>query len=480
MKKQKYQSGFARSTTVIVIVSFLVIVLGFVGWKIYLQFGHGKSFAVTLTRDNSGGNTANTMVANTVVQTDDGGYAIAGFTSVSGINDGDGGAFISKFDSNGKLSWKKTWGSESDGRYTVNSIIQTDDGGYAIAGKKPVGKNDDGFATGENAFIAKFDSNGKISWVRSWGSTESGGENIRSIIQTADGGYAVAGNVGSFGAGSIDAFVAKFDSSGKLTWSKTWGGTNYDQANSIASTPDGGYVITGYVDSYGAGSEDAFIAKFDSSGKLAWSKTWGGAYYDVANSIVVTADKGFVIAGGTKSYGSGAKDAFIAKFDSNGKLSWSKTWGGEGDEVVNSAIQAGDKGYVISGYYYAGKKQNAFIAKFTSDGELIWSKAWDGGAKFNRNAANSIIQTADSGYVIAGYTGDKIFANALIVKYKSDGTVKECSKAMCYVVKASLGEPSVTVGSPSVKVTSPIITTSSNQPAMTTLKITSTVLVKAN
>ncbi len=480
MKKQKYQSGFARSTTIIVIVSFLVIVLGFAALKIYALFGHGKSFAVTMNRDNTDGKTANTIVANSVVQTDDGGYAMAGFTSVSGINNGDGGAFISRFDSNGKLSWKKTWGSETDGRYTINSIIQTDDGGFAIAGKKPSGKDKDGFVTGENAFIAKFASDGKLTWIRTWGSVESGGENAKSIIQTADGGYAVAGSVGSYGAGSIDAFIAKFDSGGKLSWSKTWGGTNYDQANSIASTPDGGYVITGYVDSYGAGSEDAFIAKFDSGGKLSWSKTWGGIYYDVANSVVVTADKGFVIAGETKSFGSGAKDAFIAKFTSDGKPSWSKHWGGDGDEAVNSVIRASDKSIVVAGYYYAGKKQNAFIAKLTSDGELIWIKSWDGGAKFNRSAANSIIQTADSGYAIAGYSGNEIFANALFVKYRSDGTVSDCPKTMCSVIKSSTKKPSVTIKSPSVKVTSPKITTSSNQPEITTVKITSTVVVKAN
>jgi hypothetical protein len=130
----------------------------------------------------------------------------------------------------------------------------------------------------------------------------------------------ITGETYSFGAGGGDVFVIKLDSSGNLSWAKTIGGTNWDSGNSIQQTSDGGYVITGETYSFGAGYGDVFVIKLDSSGNLSWAKTIGGRDWDSGNSIQQTSDGGYVITGETDSFGAGDGDVFVIKLDSSGNF----------------------------------------------------------------------------------------------------------------------------------------------------------------
>ena len=154
--------------------------------------------------------------------------------------------------------------------------------------------------------------------VKEWSKTfgGSGWDEANSVQQTSDGGYIIAGRTNSYGAGSKDAWLIKTDSSGKEEWSKTFGGSDYDGANSVQQTSDGGYIIAGYTGSYGAGDYDAWLIKTDSSGKEEWSKTFGDPRWDrddEAHSIQQTSDGGYIIAGRTESYGAGDYDAWLIK-----------------------------------------------------------------------------------------------------------------------------------------------------------------------
>ena len=108
----------------------------------------------------------------------------------------------------------------------------------------------------------------------------------------------------------------KLDSSGNVTWQKTYGGSGEDYANSIQQTSDGGYIVAGQTYSFRASGFDAWVLKLDSSGNITWQKTSGGSSWDTANSVKQTSDGGYIVAGFTDSFGSVWYDIWVLKLDS--------------------------------------------------------------------------------------------------------------------------------------------------------------------
>lgn len=252
-------------------------------------------------------NRANNDYALSVIQTNDGGYVLSGISATGGIFSSD--MLITKLNSAGNHQWSKTYGGTHD--EVAYTIIQTTDGGLAFAGYS------NSFGPYNLFNFIKTDIDGNIQWNRLIG--ESGtGSHIYSIKQTTDGGYVLAGEHTPTGTGDYDMYIVKLNSSGTIQWTRTVRGTGYDMANSIIQTSDGSYLLAGYTNSYGAGSNDMYIVKLNSSGVLQWSKTAGGTGDDQALSIINSADGGFVVAGYTSSFGSGGKDMFIVKFDVSG------------------------------------------------------------------------------------------------------------------------------------------------------------------
>jgi hypothetical protein len=273
--------------------------------------------------------------------------------------------------------------------------------------------------------MAKYTSSGTLSWSKTWGGASN--DSAGTIIKTSDGGYAMSGRTRSYGAGDYDAFLAKYTSDGTLSWNKTLGGISYEDAYGLTQASDGGYAITGEMDSFGAINCGAYIAKYDSLGNLSWIKTWGGGECEYAAAIIQTSDGGYAITGETDSFGAGYLDTFFAKYTSDGTLSWSKTWGSSDDDESGIAIA----------------------------------------------------QTSDNGYSIAGYTysygaGD---ADAFLAKFKADGTMQNCSSPMCQSVSPTVSSPSPSVSSPSASVASPAASMSSPSPTIATPGPTSTTVV---
>ena len=242
-----------------------------------------------------------------VVQLNDGGYVVSGLSATGGVFSSD--MFIVKLTSTGNYVWSKTYGGAHD--EPAMCIIQTTDGGLAFAGYS------NSFGPYNLFNFIKTDSDGNIQWNRLIG--ESGtGSDIKSIKQTTDGGYILAGEITPTGTGNYDMYFVKLSSSGTIEWTRTIAGSGYDMANSIIQNSDGSFIAAGYTNSYGAGGNDMFIVKLNSSGALLWSKTVGGTGDDQALSVINAADGGFVAAGFTASFGAGGKDMFIVKFDANG------------------------------------------------------------------------------------------------------------------------------------------------------------------
>ena len=235
----------------------------------------------------------------------------------------------------------------------------------------------------------------------------------------------MAGNIRSKGAGSADFWVLKLDGSGGLVWDKTFGGSDWDKATSIVQTSDGGYAVAGMTRSKGAGSNDFWVLKLDSYGGLVWDKTFGGRSWDKATSIVQTSDGGYAVAGWTLSKGAGAGDLWVLKLDSSGGLVWDKTFGSGDREEALSIVQTSDGGYAVAGYIRSkgAGSHDFWVLKLNSSGGLVWDKTFGGS---DWEYPNAIVQTSDGGYALAGRTSSKGagMSDFWVLKLDSSGDLK--------------------------------------------------------
>jgi len=279
-------------------------------------------------------------IAELIQQTSDGGYVVAGYTWSYSLEAWD--VWILKLDANGAIQWQKIYGGQKDDQAT--SIQQTSDGGYVVAGEtKSYG------AGNWDVWVLKLDGNGNIQWQKTYGGTNWDSTSADPIQQTSDGGYIVSGRTASFGAGGYDVWVLKLDQNGAIQWQKTYGGPADELARAVRQTSDGGYVVAGYTKSYGAGNWDVWILKLDGNGIPQWQKTYGGTNEDVTYSIWETTDGGSVFAGGTESFGAGSSDVWIVKLDGNGNIQWQRTYGKAGWDDADSIRQTPNGGYIVAG-----------------------------------------------------------------------------------------------------------------------------------
>jgi len=400
--------------------------------------------------------------ARFVQQTSDGGYILAGGTTSFGAGSYD--IFFIKTDANGNVQWDKAFGGTDDDR--VYYVQQTSDGGYILAG----------FTTSFGAslsdiFLVKTDASGNLQWAKTYGGTDY--DLAYSVRQTSDGGYILAGETRSFGAGDYDIFLIKTDASGNLQWAKTYGGTGWDGASSIRQTSDGGYIVAGYTASFGAGLSDVFLVKTDASGNISWAKTYGGTSTDGATSVQQTLDGGYIVAGSTISFGAGDYDIFLIKTDASGNLQWAKTFGGGNYDDASSFQQTSDGGYILAGWTtsFGAGLSDVFLVKTNVNGNLQWAKTYGG---TDEDGAYSVRQTSDGGYIVAGSTisfgasSDDIF----LVKTDANGNMGSCSiiqnasptvtapSPMVNTPSPSVSSPSPAINSPSPTITSPTFTVS--------------------
>lgn len=230
------------------------------------------------------------------IQTSDKSYKIAGSSSVASFR-----FWLLNVDSNGTQQWSKTFDNGPD---WVSSFQQTSDGGYVVSGRRR-GSN-------SNFMIVKIDSNGDEQWNKTYGNDSNDDYNHYSI-QTADGGYILAGNTQSVATRIPDALVIKIDSNGNQIWNKTFGGSGNDSVYSVQQTYDGGYLLAGTTSSFETSSSDLWLLKLDSDGVEQWSKTYGGSGFDLGISMQHTSDGGYIIAGNTSSFGNGYDDMWLVK-----------------------------------------------------------------------------------------------------------------------------------------------------------------------
>jgi hypothetical protein len=349
-----------------------------------------------------------------VAQTSDEGYIVAGCTESFGAGGED--VYLIKTDATGDTLWTKTFGgTDDDGGY---SVAQTSDGGYIIVGYTR------SFGAGcEDVYLIKTNASGNAQWTTTFGGTNY--DMGYSVAQTSDGGYIIAGDTFSFGAGNDDVWLIKTDATGNAQWARTFGGTNsdYDYGRSVAQTTDGGYIITGYTSSLGAGSWDVYLIKTDATGNAQWATTFGGTNYDMGYSVAQTMDGGYIITGVTKSFGAGNDDVWLIKTDATGNAQWTTTFGGVNSDYGRSVAQTTDGGYVITGYTrFFGGNEDVYLIKTNASGDTLWTKTI-GGVSNSNDYGYSVAQTSDGGYIITGYTHFCGAENVYLIKTDGQGLV---------------------------------------------------------
>ena len=288
--------------------------------------------------------------------------------------------------------WSRTFGGRDDDK--CFSMIQTADGGYALAGYTESfggGRNDS-----PDFWLVKTNADGDSLWSRTFGGR--GDDWCSSIIQTADGGYALAGTTRSFGAGEFNMWLVKTDADGDSLWSQTFVGRADNCCNSMIQTADGGYALAGHT--YSVGGGDMWLVKTDTDGDSLWSRTFGGENAEWCISIIQTADGGYALAGAS---GAGRLDMWLVRTDADGDSLWSRAFGGENEDFCYSIIQTADGGYALAGYTesFGAGSADMWLVRTDADGDSLWSRTFGGESD---DWCNSIIQTEDGGYALAGYT----------------------------------------------------------------------------
>jgi hypothetical protein len=408
-----------------------------------LQFAPASAQEILWSRTYGG---SGVEYSYAVEPTTDGGYVVVGYTWSFGSGNAD--VYMVKTDSTGDTSWTRTYGgSESD---FGSFVRQTPDGGYIITGHTYSIDPDSRYV-----YLLKTDSLGNLLWTRTYG--DFGWHEGWSVQQTSDGGYVIGGYTWPFGAGAGDFYLIKTDSVGDTLWTRTYGGVELDGGNYVQQTMDDGYILVGATASFGAGNFDVYLIKTDSLGDTLWTRTYGGGNEDMGWSARQTTDGGYVAVGHTASFGSGCKDAYLIRTDSLGDTLWTRTYGGSDDETGWSVQQAADQGFIVAGYTrsFGSGGFDVYVIKTDSSGDEQWSRTYGGNSN---DYAYSVRQTADEAYVVAAYTWSFGAGDCDVMLTRLDSSGKACVgefvSSNVMNVSSSLASPPAVLTSPPTMVTS--------------------------
>ncbi|MEO0256565.1 MAG: hypothetical protein ABIM74_04655 [candidate division WOR-3 bacterium] len=220
---------------------------------------------------------------------------------------------------------------------------------------------------------------------------------VYSMVSCPDGGFVLAGYTRGFGSRGADVLVVKMGFTGEPEWATAAGGPGSEYANSVIRTIDGGFVVAGYTRSFGSGGADALIMKLGPDGELDWARVIGGAGNDCINSLLQMPDGDLLLAGYTTSYGSGGSDMLLLRLNHKGEVVWAKTIGGPGSESITSLVAAHDAGFLLLGY-----GPGPLLVCLDPSMEIIWARYLD--------MASGYIQSGlaiPDGFLLSGWARSK-------------------------------------------------------------------------
>ncbi|MCS7311413.1 MAG: hypothetical protein NZ742_00635 [Acidobacteria bacterium] len=377
----------------------VVFLYGLYGWR-------DLAVAQTWTQTYGGGQVEVAYSAQTTIE---GGLVITGYTESFGTGGTD--AWVLRLDAAGDLVWQKAFGGgDSDVAYAVRV---TSDGGFVLCGY-----TSSSTAGGDvRAWVFRLNADGGLVWQRAYGPGVA-----YDVRPTPDGGFVVVGTTTAFGATGLDLWVLRLDAQGNIVGQKRYGGGGSDVGYSVRVTPDGGFVVAGFTTSFGAGSYDAWVLRLDASGGVLWQRAYGGGLQDWAYSVDLTPDGGFVVAGYTESFGAGRNDVWVLKLDASGSVQWTATYGDTADDYAYAVQTLPAGGFIVAGYttsFGAVYLGDFWGLRLGSDGAIVWQKRY-GGVSYDW--AYAVQVTPDGGFVFAGMSQSFNALNRDVWVVRTDGT----------------------------------------------------------
>ncbi len=255
---------------------------------------------------------------------------VTGYTFSFGSYPNARSLFLLKFLPTGDIDWQHTWGGDNA---DSGSSVAVDGGWIYVTGN--TGSSGNG-----GILLLKFDSLGTLKFQENWGA--GGGDEGASVAVDSSSNVYVAGALAYFGGGGYDAYISKLTATSNMVWQRSWGGPDTEAAYGVAvDSSDGSVYVTGSTSSFGAGSEDVIVLKFDSAGNLKWQVTWGGASTDIGEGIAVDPQGNIFLTGETYSFGKGSEQVFLLKIDPSGGSIWQRLWSGsKGDAGLGLALDS--------------------------------------------------------------------------------------------------------------------------------------------
>ena len=324
-------------------------------------------------------------------QTADSGYVVAGYTESYGAGYTD--FYLVKTSSSGDTLWTRTFGDS--GYQSAYSVRQTADRGYVMTGvtMPPWG-------TSFDVRIVKTNASGGQAWAKTYGgASDDQGFDVR---QTQDGGHIIAGGTRSYGAGTWDILLIRTTASGDSVWIKAIGDAGYEVGYSVLQTVDGGYAIAGYTSDIGGFNEDVYLVKTSASGDTVWTRRYGGTGDDEGLCVDQTADGGYIITGLAHLPGPSDISLYLVRTNGSGDTLWTRTYGGPNHDVGNSVQQTSDGGFIVAGTTYRSVGDaDAYLIRTDSLGDTLWTRFFGGTGV---DGGSSVRQTLDGGYIVGGRT----------------------------------------------------------------------------
>ncbi len=331
---------------------------------------------------------------------DDRGYALAIDSSDNIYIAGSTGRFgvikedmvLVKYDNSGVQQWNRTWGG-SDSDIGLGVVIDSSDNIYIVGGTCSFG------AENGDICLIKYDSSGVLQWNRTWGGIENDWGNAIALDSSEN--IYLAGSIANLTSSYSDMCLVKYDSSGVQLWNRTWGGISDDKGNALVIDSSDNIYLAGYTWSFGAGGSDFCLVKYNSNGDYQWNRTWGGFHRDNSYSVSLDPSDNIYLSGETGSFGVGAYDYCLIKYNSNGDYQWNCTWGGIESELCYAMTLDSSNNIYLTGRIIVDVEpyfnSDICLVKFDSSGKFQWNYTWGGIGEDRGNAL--AIDSSDNIYI---------------------------------------------------------------------------------